>query len=99
MNDDAPKSAVELAMERLRKKDADEGVAEHPMTGEQKAEIADVRQTYGAKLAQEEILYKTKLQASVDYDERQKMEDNYRRDVERINRERDKKIEKIRTPT
>ena len=96
MEDDAPKSAVELAMARLRKKDADAGVSETPMTADQKAEIADLRQTYSAKLAQEEILYKTKLHASVDYDERQKMEEHYRRDVERINHERDRKIEKVR---
>ena len=54
-----------------------------------------MRQTYGAKLAQEEILFKSKLQASVDFDERQKMEENYRRDVERLTHERDRKIEKI----
>ena len=96
MEDDEPKSAVELAMARLRKQDADAGVSDTPMSAEQKAEIADVRQTYGAKLSQEEILYKTKLHASVDYDERQKMEEHYRRDVERINHERDRKIEKIR---
>ena len=96
MDDDAPKSAVELAMARFRKQDADAGVSETPMTADQKAEIADVRQTYSAKLAQEEILYKTKLHASVDYDERQKMEENYRRDVERISNERDRKLEKLR---
>lgn len=99
MEDDAPKSAVELAMARFRKQDADAGVSETPMTADQKAEIADVRQTYSAKLAQEEILYKTKLHASVDYDERQKMEENYRRDVERLTSERDRKLEKIRLKT
>ena len=95
MEDDAPKSAVELAMARFKKQDADAGVSETPMTADQKAEIADVRQTYGAKLAQEEILYKTRLHASVDSDERQKMQENYRRDVERLTSERDRKIEKI----
>jgi len=83
-------------MARLRKQDVDSGVADKPLTDAQKAEIADVRQTYAAKLAQEEILFKSKLQASVDYDERQKMEENYRRDVERLTHERDRKIEKIR---
>ncbi len=95
--DDAPKTALELAMERLRKKDVEEGVTDHSLTGEQKAAIADVRQTYGARLAQEEILYQTKLRASFDVDERQKMGDHYRRDVERLNHERDRKIEKIRS--
>ena len=82
-------------MARLAKQDKDAGVVETPMTADQKAEIAEVRQTYGAKLAQEEILYKTKLHASVDYEERQKMEEHYRRDVERLTHERDRKIEKI----
>ena len=55
-----------------------------------------MRQTYAAKLAQEEILFKSKMQASVDFEERQKMEENYRRDVERLTHERDRKVEKIR---
>jgi hypothetical protein len=97
MEDEGPKSAVELAMARLRKKDVDEGVADKPLTDEQKTEIASVRQTYAAKLAQEEILFKSKVQASVDFEERQKMDENYRRDVERLTHERDRKIEKIRT--
>ena len=82
-------------MARLAKKDKDAGVVETPMTADQKAEIAELRKTYGAKLAQEEILYKTRLHASVDYDERQKLEENYRRDVERLTNERDRKIEKV----
>ena len=49
-----------------------------------------------AKLAQEEILFKSKTQGYVDPDSRQALEDNYRRDVERITHERDRKIEKIR---
>lgn len=83
-------------MARLRKQDVDAGVADKPLTDAKKAEIAEVRQNYSAKLAQEEILFKSKLQASVDFDERQKMEENYRRDVERLTHERDRKIEKIR---
>jgi hypothetical protein len=96
MSDDAPKSAVELAMERLRKKDADAGVSDRKLTEEQKAEIASVRQTYAAKLAQEEILYKSKVQGVAEHEARQILEDHYRRDVERISHERDRKIEKIR---
>jgi hypothetical protein len=97
MNDDeSPKSAVELAMARLKKQDADAGVPEHQLTEEQKNEIGEVRKTYAAKLAQEEILYRSKLAASVDFEQRQTMDDHYRRDVERLNHERDRKIEKIR---
>jgi len=95
MNDE-PKSAVELAMARLKKQDADAGVPEHTLTEDQKGEIAEVRKTYAAKLAQEEILYKTKMVSAVDFEQRQTMDDHYRRDVERLNHERDRKIEKIR---
>jgi hypothetical protein len=94
--DGGPKSAYELAMERLKKKDADEGIAERSVTEEQKNEIADVRKTYAAKLAQEEILFKSKTQGLLDHDSRQLLEANYRRDVERLTHERDRKIDRIR---
>ena len=94
--DEAPKSALELAMERLKKRDAEQGVTEQALTEDEKNEIAEVRKTYGAKLAQEEILFKSKLQSTFEYEARQTLEQNYRRDVERLNHERDRKIEKIR---
>lgn len=97
MSDEAPKSALELAMERLKKKDADEGVSERPLTADQKNEIAEVRKTYSAKLAQEEILFKSKIAGVFEYEARQALQDNYRRDVERLTHERDRKIEKIRS--
>ena len=96
MSDEAPKSALELAMERLRKKDAEQGISDRPLTEDQKNEIAEVRKTYAAKLAQEEILFKSKLQSLPDYETRQQLQENYRRDVDRLNHERDRKIEKIK---
>lgn len=96
MSDDAPKSAFELAMERLRKKDAAEGVVDKPLSDQQKAEIAEVRQMYSARIAQEDILHKSKLATTWEPEERMKLEEGYRRDVQRLNDERDRKIEKIR---
>ena len=96
MEDESPKSAVELAMARFKKQDADEGVSDRPLTDAQKNEIAEVRKLYAAKLAQEEILFKTKMQGLMDSEVRQDVQDHYRRDVERITHERDKKIDKIR---
>src|SRR5690554_2332263 len=96
MSDEAPKSALELAMERLRKKDAEQGVSDRPLTEAQKNEIAEIRKTYAAKLAQEEILFKSSLATVMEYEARQTLQDNYRRDVERISHERDRKIEKVR---
>jgi hypothetical protein len=94
--DDAPKSALELAMERLKKQDAEQGVSDRSLTEDQKNEIAEVRKMYGAKLAQEEILFKSKTRGYVEPESRRTLEENYRRDVERITHERDRKIEKIR---
>src|SRR5688572_5967288 len=98
MADEGPKSALELAMERLKKQDADQGISDRRLSDDQKNEIAEVRKTYAAKLAQEEILFKSKTQGYVDPESRRTLEENYRRDVERINHERDRKIEKLRTP-
>jgi hypothetical protein len=95
-NDAAPKTALELAMERLRQKDAEAGVSEPALGEDQKAEIADIRKVYGAKLAQEEILFKAKMQTVFDPEERKKLDDNYRRDLQRLNDERESKIAKVR---
>ena len=97
--DDAPKSALELAMARLKKQDAEQGVTERFLTDDQKQEIAEVRKTYGAKLAQEEILFKSKTRVYIEPDARREIEEHYRRDVERLTHERDRKIEKIREQT
>jgi hypothetical protein len=96
MEDETPKSAIELAMARFKKQDAEQGVSERALTGDQKTEIAEVRKMYAAKLAQEEILFKTKLQGLLEPEARREAQEHYRRDVERLNHERDRKIEKIR---
>ena len=84
-------------MERLRRKDAEAGIVERPATDEQKAEIAEIRSVYAARIAQEEILYKSKLATTWDPEERSRVEDGYRREVQRLADERDRKIERVRT--
>jgi len=96
MTDEAPKSAYELAMERLRKQDREAGVEERAVTPEQKGAIADVRRVYEAKLAERQILHKSSLRKTADPEEREKLEEEYRRDRERLSSERDRKIEEIR---
>jgi hypothetical protein len=96
MSDESPKSSLELAMERLRRQDVEDGVVEKTLTAEQKAEIAEVRQVYSAKVAQEEILFKSKLATTRDPEERMKMDEGHRRDLQRLSEDRDRKIEKLR---
>jgi hypothetical protein len=95
---DAPKSAIELVMERLRKKDADAGIAEQTLTDEQKAAIAEARSVYEAKVAERQILHRGKLLLIVDPQERAVLEEEYRRDLARFASDRDAKIRHIREP-
>jgi hypothetical protein len=97
MTDEKPlKSSIELAMERLAKKDADAGVETRTVTDEQKAAIAEARNFYDAKMAEQEVLYQSKMRATFDPAIRETLGDEYRRDRERLTSERDHKIEKIR---
>lgn len=96
MSDEAPKSALELAMERLRKKDKEAGVEATAVTDAQRAAIAEARSVAEAKLAEREILYKSKLARLAEPEAREVLEQEYRRDRERITGDRDRKIEEIR---
>jgi hypothetical protein len=90
------KSAYEIAMERLRKKDAEDGVEHTPLTDEQKAAIAEVKQFYQAKLAQQDVLHQASLRKTFDPEERAKLNEDYQREREKFVAERERKIEKIR---
>jgi hypothetical protein len=96
MSDEEPKSAYELAMERLRKQDAEQGIAESPLTNEQKIAIEEARRACQAKLAQLEIMHHSKLAGITEADARAALEGEYRRDRERAIDERDRTIAKIR---
>jgi hypothetical protein len=96
VDDDRPKSAVELAMERMRRKDADSGVVDRPPTDEQKAAIADARSFHSSKLAELEILHRSKTAVMFDPAERAQAEDEYRRELARLNDDLERKIGKIR---
>jgi hypothetical protein len=96
MPDDAPKSSLELAMERLRKKDREAGVEERSLSAEQRAAIGEVRKVYEAKLAEREILYHSSLRKTRDPEAAAALEAEYRRDRERINAERDRKMDEAR---
>lgn len=95
-DDNAMKSSYELAMERLRKKDADAGVDRRPVTDAQKSAIAEIRAFYTAKLAEVEVLHQGQVRGIVDPAERAARDDEYRRDRDRLTTQQDAKIERIR---
>jgi hypothetical protein len=96
VTDSGPKSAYELAMERLRLKDKEGGVVERPLTSEQKAAIAEARRVYEAKVAEREILHRDALRQAKSHEEVQKLNEELARDRDRYTRDRDRKIGEIR---
>ncbi len=72
------KSAYELAMEKAKKMGGDDLPSLSP---EQKEEIADIRKTFEAKVAEVEILVQDKEKKDIELD--------------RLRRERDRKIESV----
>ena len=96
MSEDGPKSAYELAMERLRKQDADAGVESKALTEKQRAEIAEVRNFYEAKAAERDVLHQSTVRRTTDPEALPVLEQEYRRDRERLASDRDAKIARIR---
>jgi hypothetical protein len=93
---DAPKSAYEIVMERLRKKDAETGATEQPLSDAQRASIAEARSLYEARVAERRIMHQSTLARTMDPAERELREEEFRRDLERFASDRDAKLKKIR---
>jgi hypothetical protein len=93
---DAPKSALDLVMEKLRKKDAEAGLTEKPLTDAQRAEIAEARSVYEARVAERKIMHQSTVAGIFDPAERAERDAELRRDLDRFERERDEKIKRVR---
>jgi hypothetical protein len=93
---DQPRSSLEIVMERLRKKDAEAGVEEMALTDEQRAEIAEARSIYEAKVAERRILHQSAVLTVFDPAEREQLDQLFRRDLERFESDRDARIRRIR---
>jgi len=96
LSDEEPKTAYELILERLKKKDRDEGVEERPLSDDQRSRIAELRKVYEAKLAEREIFFNQARRTAADPEALAAREEEYRRDRERVQSERDRKIEQVR---
>jgi hypothetical protein len=97
MTDEKPlKSSIELAMERMARKDADAGITSRPLTEGQKAAIAETRNFYAAKIAELEVLHQSTINGTFDPAERETLDQQYRREREHLATERDHKIARQR---
>jgi hypothetical protein len=94
--DEKPKSAVELAMERLRQRDADSGLAARAVTESQKAAIAEARNLHASKVAELEILHRAKVVGMFDPAQRAQADADYHRELQRLNEDLERKVERIR---
>ncbi len=93
---DAPKSALELVMERLKRKDAEAGVTEKPLTDEQRARIAEARSIYEARVAERRIMHQSQIAGLFDPAELEARNDELRRDLGQFESDRDAKIRRVK---
>jgi hypothetical protein len=93
---DAPKSSYELAMEKLRKKDAETGVAEQVLTDEQRAAIAEARNVHDSRVAERRIMHQSTMMTVFEPADREEREGELRRDLERFASDLEARIKRIR---
>lgn len=91
---DAPKSAWEIALEKLNRQDKERGEqAPSALTDAQKEAIAEIRRRYQAGVAEGEILHRNNLRkAGEDPEALAKVEEEYRIDRRRLEEQRDRDI-------
>jgi len=91
-DDEAPKSAVELAMEKLRA----DGFEEKKLTDNQKSEIADIRSRCRAKVAEFEIQQEAKMRAVGSMEELELLRAEVSQEKARLEREMETKVSAVR---
>lgn len=93
------KTAYELAMEKLRRQDAERGESQEQLTPAQRDQIAEIRNVCQAKLAEREILHQAemrKARATGDPEVVSKAEENYRRDRARLEEDAESRVRNVR---
>ena len=71
-------------------------MSEAPLTDAQRAAIAEARSVYEARVAERRIMHQSAMLSVMDPEERQRLEDGLRRDLERFESDRESKVRKIR---
>ena len=93
---DELKSAYELALEKLARKEKGSAPA-GKLTAQQKKKIASIRRECRAKMAEREILFQSeRREARGDADRIAKIEEAYRRDRERLLTREEERIREVR---
>ena len=97
-NDDtAPKSAYELAMERLRAQDRKAGIKKRALSAAQKEQIGELRQNARAKRAELEILRdKSVAEAMGDPAKLEELRQHHEIDLKRVQSRLETDVERVR---
>lgn len=95
-SDGAPKSRLELVMEKLRQQDEARGVTPVTLTDAQREAIAAARQQHEARVAQRRIMHASGLASTFDPGAALEREDELRRDLARYDRELEETLAAIR---
>lgn len=93
MSDEEPKSAIEIAMEKLRARGEFSG---KPLSDQQKAEIAEIRSRYKAKIAEFEIHQKDKIQKAASYEELESLQEELTREKNRLTEKMEAEVQSVR---
>lgn len=96
MTDGAPKSRLELVMERLRKQDEEKGITQVTLTDAQRDAIAEARRQHEARVAQRRIMHQATMAGTFDPMAALEREEELRRDLDRFEREHEEKLARIR---
>ena len=92
-DDDEPKTAVELAMEKLEARD---DFKEVKLTDEQKVEIADIRSRYRAQIAEFEIQHEGQVPAVGSLEEAEVLRAELKKEKQRLEEEMEKRVSDVR---
>lgn len=96
MSTDAPKSALDLVMERLRKQDEAKGVTQLSLSDAQREALAEAKRQYDARVAERRIMHQATLASTFDPAARDERHQELRRDLDRFEREYQEKANAIR---
>ncbi len=93
MSEDEPKTAIEVAMEKLR---ARGDFQESKLTDAQRAEIAEIRSYYKAKIAELEIKQESKMKQVATLEELESLKEALAREKNQFNKQMEEKVQKVR---
>ncbi len=93
MSDEEPKTAIEIAMEKLR---ASGDFPIKSLTDDQKADIAEIRSRLRAKIAEFEIKQQDKMNKAASHEETQALQKELLHEKKRLEEKMEEEVEQVR---